>query len=250
MAQNIVLHIPHSSTVIPITDGYVDEDAEIQHEINLLTDWFTDELFDLPFLKVVAPFSRIFCDVERFDDDSLEIMAQYGMGMCYTHTDNGTLMRKVSPELRMKIKSEYYNQHHNLLEKLTSETLSKHGQAIIIDCHSYPDMPPYRDLNQELPRPDFCIGTDEFHTPEKLRSSVFDFLIKRGYQVKINNPYSGTLIPMKYYGQNKNIIGIMIEVNRKLYMSTSNKTVLKNKNFSVIKTLINDLIAEICNSLK
>jgi hypothetical protein len=60
-------------------------------------------------------------------------MSKYGMGMCYTHLDNGQLMRKVSPVLKNKIKSEYYDKHQNQLEQLTSETLDKYGQVIILD---------------------------------------------------------------------------------------------------------------------
>jgi hypothetical protein len=33
--------------------------------------------------KIIAPFSRIFCDVERFSDDELEVMAKSGMGVLY-----------------------------------------------------------------------------------------------------------------------------------------------------------------------
>ena len=93
-STQIVLHIPHASDYVPCMDGYVVGREDLINEIMLLTDWFTDELFDLPYVKVIAPFSRVFCDVERFPDDSAEVMSECGMGMCYTHFDDGTINEK------------------------------------------------------------------------------------------------------------------------------------------------------------
>ena len=67
------------------------------------------------------------------------------MGMCYTHMDNGELMRTVSPELRQKIKLEYYDQHHYALEIACSEALKSTKKVLVIDCHSFPDKPLRRD---------------------------------------------------------------------------------------------------------
>jgi N-formylglutamate amidohydrolase len=233
-----LLHIPHSSTHIPFYDGFVVGKQTIHDEMDLLTDWFTTELFDLPCPKIVTPFSRIFCDVERFEDDSSEIMAQKGMGMCYTHMDNGDLMRVVGSGLRERIKSEFYHPHHRALEGHISELLYKYGHVTVIDCHSFPDIPLTRDLNQDMPRPDFCLGTDDFHTPKELYLPVQDFLTSLGYKVLINNPYAGTIIPMKYYQTDKNVKGLMIEVNRMLYMTNSDGVVSKTPSFDKICELI------------
>ena len=245
VVQDIILHIPHSSTIIPYKEGYVLEEQDLENDMNLLTDWFTDDLFDLPYPKIITPFSRIFCDVERFADDEKEIMGQYGMGMLYTHLDNGKLMRKVNHDLRMKIKSDYYDVHHRMLESLTSEMMARYGKSKIIDCHSYEDKPNHRDLNKDIPRPDFCIGADDYHTPDNLTQRVKNYLTKQGYKVEINKPYSGTIIPMKYYKQERNIAGIMIEVNRKLYMTKMGNTNLKNADFDTIKALMKEIVIEI-----
>jgi N-formylglutamate deformylase len=245
LSPNIILHIPHSSARIPVKDGFLIDENELRNELNLLTDWFTNDLFDLPYPKVIAPFSRLFCDVERFPDDKSEIMSQYGMGMCYTHLDNGKLMRNVNAELRKRIKSDYYDPHHKRLEDLTAEMLARYGTALIIDCHSFEDLPNNRDLIKEIPRPDFCIGTDNYHTPHNLTKNIKEYLIKKGFNVEINKPYSGTLIPLKYYKKDKNVIGIMIEVNRKLYMTKRKHEVLKNTGFNSIKTLLAHLVNDI-----
>ena len=75
----LIIHIPHASTHIPTRDGFLVDGARIEKELLTLTDWHTDDLFvdaardDHP---VAAGFSRIFCDVERFADDRLEVMAK------------------------------------------------------------------------------------------------------------------------------------------------------------------------------
>jgi N-formylglutamate deformylase len=245
LIPNIILHIPHSSTAIPFKDGFIAGENEISKELNLLTDWFTDELFDLPYPKVIAPFSRLFCDVERFPDDESEIMSKYGMGMCYTHLDNGKLMRNVDSELRKRIKSDYYDPHHKKLEDLASEMLARYGTALIIDCHSFEDLPNNRDLIKEIPRPDFCIGTDDYHTPDNLTKKIREYLINNGFSVEINKPYTGTLIPMKFYMKDKNVMGIMIEVNRRLYITKILNEVCRNEEFMKIKTIIKDVVIEL-----
>ena len=77
LKNKIILHIPHSSTNIPITDGYLVDKKSLDKEILKLTDWYTDDLFYSNEDEMMrADFSRIFCDPERFPDDSQEIMAQ------------------------------------------------------------------------------------------------------------------------------------------------------------------------------
>jgi len=239
--QSIFLHIPHASPYVPYYDGFVVDMQTIQDEINLLTDWYTDELFDMPYPKIVAPFSRVFCDVERFEDDNLEVMSQKGMGMYYTHLDNGGLMRVVEPELRDRIKLGYYLSHHRALEELTDELLYNYGNVTVIDCHSFPENPLNRDLDKNVPRPDFCLGIDEFHTPEELYLPIQGLLTNLGYTVLINSPYAGTMIPMKYYKKNRNVMGLMIEVNRKLYMANSNGVVSKTASFDNTRKTIKNI---------
>lgn len=91
--KSIVLHIPHSKTLIPseAINDYVSQDI-LNNEISLLTDHATDEIFDINNIdKIIFPYNRVFCDVERLNDDE-EIMFKYGRGFYYTKTDDGKIL--------------------------------------------------------------------------------------------------------------------------------------------------------------
>lgn len=240
----LILHIPHSSTVIPFHEGYALPEKDLNEEINRLTDWYTEDLFDTTEdKKIIAPFSRIFCDVERFPDDTIEIMAKYGMGMLYEKTDDGRKMRTISEELRKKVLNEYYSVHHRKLDDAVEEDLESEGKAVIIDCHSFPNIPMIRDLDQDSNRPDINIGTDDFHTPPWLEELSIRYFAEKGYSVLVNKPYAGSIVPMKYFRKNKMVMSIMIEVNRKLYLSPGSSC--RNENYMKIKELISNYLNKI-----
>ena len=241
MKHSIILHIPHSSTHIPFHDGYVVEEAVLQSEMLKLTDWYTDDLFFSTEDKMVmAPFSRIFCDVERFADDAQEPMAQLGMGMLYEKTDEGHPLRNVTPELRQRIQTEYYNTHHQALLRATEHELQTNDRALLLDCHSFSDIPFLRDTHQRTPRPDFCIGTDYFHTPQKLIDASIDFFKTAGYTVGHNKPYDGTIVPMDYYKKDNRVQSIMLEINRKLYLRPESNE--KSEQYDLIKVLVKEYL--------
>lgn len=243
--QNLILHIPHSSRKIPYYNNFILPREELETEINLLTDWYTDELFDLDnTTRVVADFSRIFCDPERFADDEKENMSKVGMGVLYETTDDGRKMREVTPELKQQIIREFYNPHHTKLKQAVKAKLKTNATATIVDCHSFTDFPLKRDVDQNKNRPDICIGSDNFHTPESLVIFSKMFFEKYGLSVKINSPYSGAIVPLDYYGENARVQSIMIEINRKLYLSDKN---IKSSNFDFIKDMIHSYLLELIN---
>jgi N-formylglutamate deformylase len=240
--KQLILHIPHSSTIIPFEGGYISSNYKIQQEIIKLTDWYTDDLFDsLIDHKIVAPFSRIFCDVERFSDDKLEIMSEVGMGVLYEKLDSDEILRKVTPELREKILTQYYWKHHNSLTSVVEEQLNVNGECLIVDCHSFPSTPLLKAINQNSNTPDFNIGTDSFHTPNKYIEASKTYFENLGYSLGVDWPYSGSIVPMKYYQKVKRVNSIMLEINRKLYLNepTNEKSTEYNKTKEVVQGYLN-----------
>ena len=239
----LLVHLPHSSTNIPFKDGYLVDDFVLETEILKLTDWYTDDLFQDENKTIIlkAEFSRIFCDVERFRDDKDEIMSKFGMGMVYEKTDDGIPLREVTPQIRNRIYTDFYQKHHKKLTEAVESQLNQFNQALILDCHSFPDIPLKRDLNQDTLRPDFNIGTSDFHTPSKLIDLSIQFFTKKGYSISVDTPYSGTIVPMEYYLKDRRVHSIMLEINRRLYLEGN--TNLKSVQFEEIKAVVFEYIA-------
>jgi N-formylglutamate amidohydrolase len=232
----MILHIPHASANIPDREGFLDEE-KVQAEILKLTDWYTDDLFQSEeAIRLIAPFSRVFCDVERYREDEQEPMSFKGMGVTYTTCDDGSPLRLVTPSLRDRILHGYYDVHHLQLTALVDLQLKEKGRALIIDCHSYPNQPFIRDIDQTEPRPDFNIGISGFHTPEKWIDGSTRYFNEKGFSLGIDWPYSGTMVPLKHLNQNPNVYSIMLEVNRDLYLDKNGNG--KTGRYNEIKSIV------------
>ena len=244
--QKLILHIPHSSIVIPSKEGYVISQETLDEEILKLTDWHTDDLFgNNKAISIIAPFSRLFCDAERFVDDAHEVMAKYGMGVLYETLDNGDLMRKVTHELRIFVIENFYKPHHQQLNEAVLKALNQSGKGIVIDCHSFPSTPLKRTLVKDKDTPDYNVGTDAYHTPQKLIDFSKAYFEDLGYSLGIDTPYSGALVPMEHYKKNKNVQAIMLEVNRRLYLKEPTNE--KSENYQKTKEVVQGFLEGIRN---
>ena len=233
--KNVILNIPHASTIIP---NWAQKDILIPSEeldelVNFMVDKDVDKMWEFVSKqnKVVANVSRIVVDTERFTDDSKEPMATKGMGMFYTHTPNGKLFRLRKEESYEKA-LDIYNSYHKELEEKVKNCLAKHGECIILDCHSFHDEMDYTDY-QPKAFPDVCIGIDGDITPET--GLIIDTFKYYGYSVKVNEPFAGSIVPLKYLNDNR-VKSVMIELNRRIY---------DNNNFSKVQTICKEIYSKL-----
>ena len=218
--MSIVLHIPHASKNIP--DEYLQyftlSKKDLQFELLKMTDHFTDELFDVlgdNIHQLKFPISRLLVDVERFEKDELEPMSKVGMGCIYEKTHDGNSLKNVE-NIKDELINKFYKTHHENFIKIVDTKLKQNNKVLIIDCHSFPKYPLPYELNQEMDRPEICIGTDNFHTSEKLRNSFGELFEKSNFIVKYNAPFKGSIVPLKFYNKDKEVQSIMIEIRRDL----------------------------------
>jgi N-formylglutamate amidohydrolase len=241
MRSKAILHIPHSAPHIPSLEGFIVSQEVIDAEILKLTDWYTDDLFSNDDDEmIIAPFSRIFCDTERYEDFTDANMAHNGMGVLYEKNDKGERIRTITPSLKEKIISSYYAPHHLKLSNAVKTHLSVFGKVLIIGGHSFPSITLNRDRNQNENRPDFNIGTDPYHTPQSFIDVSKHFFGKRGYSLGINSPNSGTMVPVEHYQTNAHVSSIMLEINRALYLNEPTNQM--SMRYEEIKTVVRDYI--------
>jgi len=235
----MILHIPHSSTV---TLNYNINNK--RRELLRMTDHFTDELYSSnDVTEVIFGLSRLVCDVERFSDDALESMSRVGMGVCYTTDTEGEELRVVTQKDKQDIIESYYEPHHKRLSDEVDLELKETGKSLIIDCHSFPNKAYYFNSDFNENRPDICIGTDSFHTPLILTQTIKKFFLQKGYDVRVDSPYCGTMVPMKHYKKDSRVSSIMLEVNRRLYMDEEG---FKTEHFKRLQ----EELSEILNAVK
>jgi N-formylglutamate amidohydrolase len=102
-------------------------------------------------------------------------------------------------------------------------------------------------LDEGQIRPEICIGTDEYHTPFALTASAEKAFKAKGFTCALNSPFAGTLIPSPFWTNNENVMGLMIEIRRDLYMDGS--TFQLTDNSKLVRRAICDAILAITNSL-
>jgi N-formylglutamate deformylase len=218
-----VAHIPHASTHIPPEHraGMLLDDAALRTELTRLTDWHTDALYgwlaDEGVPVLVNRISRLVVDPVRFLDDDLEPMAALGQGVVYERTTDGSRLRVLHPELRAAYVRAYYEPYHAALSGLVDAVLAARDHCLILDCHSFGSVPLPSEPDQDPDRPDICVGTDPFHTPEELATRLEAAFAREGFRVRRDAPFRGALVPQAHYRRDPRVSSVMIEVRRGLY---------------------------------
>ena len=241
MMNNVIIHIPHSSLNLPdifYSKIHISKE-EIEQENIFVCDYLVDKFLPSNFSNIIKfEYSRLFLDVERFKDDNLEEMSKYGMGVVYTKAHKGKEFNNIDLEYKNKIIDTYYNKHHELLDNMTSNILEKYSKCYILDLHSFSDEFIYEVLNL-TDAPDICIGyNDNFYDLTLINKTINHFK-NYEYTVKANFPYSGSIIPNRYYNNNNtNIYSLMIEINKRIYLD--NNVSLNLDKYSKLKKCMNE----------
>lgn len=230
--DNMLLHIPHSSTSFP--EDSCHSFMDLNQEERLLIDYYTDELF-VPsketkcISSIVFPFCRLYCDVERLINDPLE---KEGLGISYSRrfvAQHGKTVRSFGGKAdSFMMYGDYHAEVSEIIKDLD-------GRRLLIDCHSFSNLPNL--LNSNPPDIDICIGYNDDETcPNKV---VIGNIVRHfgmlGYKVGINEPFSNSKtfsVPVKYHS-------VMIEVNKRLYMNE--QTLDKTDSFDKIRNDIQSL---------
>ena len=213
-----LINIPHASTYIPkeYQKDYIISETELIDNTFKFADLYTDFLYKGLFDKnevLKAKYSRLFIDMERFEDDNLEEQYKHGMGWYYTKSP--FVDKIIRTEESKNIIINLYHEYHNELTNITSDILEQDGIARIIDCHSFSSTT-LRFQPSDIQKPEICLGFEDYHKDaEFIETFIEEF---KDYDVSFNKPYAGSIVPLQFYKKDKRVFSTMIEINKKLYM--------------------------------
>jgi N-formylglutamate amidohydrolase len=168
------------------------------------------------------------------------------MGAVYTKTHRFNILRHPPTEQeREALLNRFYRPHHARLEQAISSVLEQFGWCLLLDCHSFPSTPlPYELC---IARPDICIGTDQFHTPGDLAEQLAGLFRAQGFVTMIDQPFSGSIVPLSRYQIDRRVVSVMIEVNRGLYMNEESGVPLAA--MSGISTAIRNIVTRMTREM-
>ncbi|WP_369198488.1 N-formylglutamate amidohydrolase [Streptomyces djakartensis] len=218
----VILHVPHAARAVPaaVRAGIALGDEELARELDHITDAHTDRIAETAAgLAGVTPWrfvnrlSRLVVDPERFPDEREEMLAA-GMGAVYTRTTHGEPLRPADADTGPLVE-RYFLPYARAMTRAVADRLAATGRAVIIDVHSYPSRPLPYELHGEGPRPPVCLGTDSFHTPAALLDAARQAFGETG----LDTPFSGTYVPLEFYGTRPEVSALMVEIRRDTYMS-------------------------------
>lgn len=220
----VIVHAPHGGTAIPESarSEFVGGAEAIAAEVLALTDHHVDEftrraLRDAPASAVISRLSRMVVDVERFPGPAEEKNA-VGQGVLYTHGSQRQRIR-VIPEHARDGYMAFFDDYSATVTRLVEQALTVHGRAVIIDVHSYNTAPAPHELHTDDPRPELCVGYEDFHMSANLREAVAGAFAD--YQQGDNQTFHGAYVPLRHYQQDARVQSVMLELRRDQYMDES-----------------------------
>jgi len=167
----VVLHVPHSSRVIPsqIRNKILLNDSQLQAELDEMTDTHTDLLAS----SAIAGLDK-------------------------------------KPWVFKPLIDEFFHPYAKAFTNLISNLLAEYEYALIIDVHSYRVKQHPNAINHGQARPAICLGTDSFHTPDWLSQLATKHFLPIGEVIE-DQPYAGSYVPLDYYGKDPRVLSIMLE---------------------------------------
>ncbi len=232
----VIVNIPHASTYIPKHCGLSCPREDQERIARYSADLYTDEMAPEGCFAVTAPVSRIVVDPERFSDDAQEPAAELGSGVIPTRAYDGTVLRNLPSEKRRRsLLSRYYYPHHEELAQATRIDLDIFSTARILDLHSYPGTYNLLGVVGEK-RPDVCIGFEDYHCPRALAESLAACAARYGLSAELNDPYSGSVVPLDFYHKDPRVISVMLEIKRSCYMDE--QTLEKHGGMQTIRNFV------------
>jgi N-formylglutamate deformylase len=255
----VVFASPHSGRDYPWS--FLRKTILDEHSIRTSEDAFVDQLFDCApqfgasFLKAGAP--RAYVDLNRNVDELDPALIEgvcrggnnpriaSGLGVIPRVVAGGRSIYsgKISHDEAQRRITQYWRPYHEMLQKLLDHTRQRHGQAVLIDCHSMPHEATNGVAKSGIRRPDVVLG-DRFgasatgEVVDRLEAAFVD----AGFVVTRNAPFAGAYITQAYGRPSKGQHAVQVEIDRSIYMNE--QLIRPNGNFEAVQAALRDVVQE------
>lgn len=256
----VVFASPHSGRDYPwsfLRTSVLDE-----HAIRSSEDAFVDQLFECApkfgaaFIKAGAP--RAFVDLNRSYDELDPALIEgirrqghnpriaSGLGVIPRVVANGRAIYrgKMSYEEAMLRIDRYWRPYHDMLQDLLDRARQRHGQAVLVDCHSMPHEAMNGIARGGMKRPDVVLG-DRFGAAAS--GDVVDRIeaafVEAGFIVTRNTPFAGAYITQAYGRPSRGQHAVQVEIDRSLYMNEA--LIRPNGDFEAVQSALALVVAQI-----
>lgn len=256
----VVFASPHSGRDYPwsfLRGTVLDE-----HAIRSSEDAFVDQLFDCAprfgaaFIKAGAP--RAFVDLNRSSDELDPALIEgvrrqghnprvaSGLGVVPRVVANGRAIYrgKITQQEADRRIAQYWKPYHAMLQKLLDSAQQRHGQALLVDCHSMPHEAMDGVALSGMRRPDVVLG-DRFGAAAS--GDVVDRIeaafVSAGFTVTRNTPFAGAYITQAYGRPSRAQHAVQVEIDRALYMNEA--LIRPNGNFEAVQAALRQVVGEI-----
>ncbi|MGJ8597860.1 N-formylglutamate amidohydrolase [Sulfitobacter sp.] len=256
----VVFASPHSGR--DYTWSFMRKTVLNEHAIRSSEDAFVDQLFECApqygatFLKAGAP--RAFVDLNRARDELDPALIEgvrrikhnprvaSGLGVIPRVVANGRAIyrgKMTLHEAEERI-TDYWEPYHEKLQTLLDVAHNRHGQTVLIDCHSMPHEAMDGVLRAGMRRPDVVLG-DRFGAAAS--GDVVDRIeaafVRAGFVVTRNAPFAGAYITQAYGKPSKGQHAVQVEIDRSLYMNE--KLIRPNGDFEKVQAALQDVVREV-----
>ena len=256
----VVFASPHSGCDYPWS--FLRTTVLDEHAIRSSEDAFVDQLFECvpqfgaPFIQAGAP--RAYVDLNRsceeLDPALIEGVGRQGhnprvasgLGVVPRVVANGRAiyrgkMSRSEAEHRIQ---NFWHPYHKKLRELLDAAQQRHGQAVLIDCHSMPHEAMDGVVRSGMRRPDVVLG-DRFGAAASgdVVDRVEAAFAAAGFTVTRNTPFAGAYITQAYGRPSRGQHAVQVEIDRSLYMNEA--LIRPNGNYDTVRAALRQVVAEI-----
>ena len=241
----IVLSMPHSGVAIPPTMVPSLTPAAITLPD---TDWHIPKLYSfsdrLDATIVQANYGRYVVDLNRPRDNSNLYPGQSGTGLCPLELFDGTPIyhqgsEPDSAEISRRC-LQYWDPYHAELQAQISRIKSKHGFAVLYDCHSIRSHVS-RLFEGELPA--LNIGTNQgLSCAHDLQDKIALRCNESNFSSVLNGRFRGGYITRHYGIPENNVHSIQMEIAQSAYMEENSNYAWNAKKAIALTAVLTDVL--------